>query len=267
MLNRLLAYSPNLKQSWLLAVIILLCYFIIGGAAGVIMMYIAPKWAELAGSVLVCVTMALVVILMGKGSRHEPVASQCQSPLLWLLLVPFTLSFSISIDPLSMWIPMPDVIRQIFANSFQKNLPTFLAAVIIAPVLEEWLLRGIILKGLLKHYSPHKAIIWSAVIFGVVHLNPWQSIPTFFAGLMIGWIYWRTRSLLLCTFIHAVNNAAAFIFLFVFPDAPFNTTVLNMEGGYYMYAAALFVCVLTGLWIKNIISVSGTPVMSDNKCS
>ena len=95
----------------------------------------------------------------------------------------------------------------------------------------------------------------SAVIFSVMHFNPWQSIPTFFVGLMLGWIYWRTRSLWCCIFIHMVNNTFAFIFsVFLFPDTPVDAIIFDFTGGYYIFAAALLVCVITGIWIKNIVS-------------
>ena len=258
-MNRLLAYSPNLKQSWILIVIFLLCDLVSSIMAQFGIKRIAPEWVEPANSVLRYTIMALIVMRMGKGRNEEPVAPPRQVPLLWLLLVPFTVSFGMAIEPLGMWIPMPDLIQQLLANMFQKNLPVFLLTVVVAPVCEEWLFRGIILKGLLSRYSPLKAIIWSALMFGVIHFNPWQGIPVFFAGLMIGWIYWRTRSLWLCIFIHAVNNAAAFIFsAFLFPDAKVNASIFDHTGGYYIYAVALLLCVLTGMWIKNIIISSDT---------
>ena len=266
MMNRLLAYSPNLKQSWILAGIIVLCLNIIGGVTSIVMTHILPGWADLTGYILSVIIVAWIVICMGKGSNYGPVVSPPQAPRLWLLLVPFTLSFGMVVDPLSMWIPMPDVMQQIFASLVQKNLPAFLLIIVVAPVCEEWLLRGIVLKGLLRHYSPLKAIMWSALMFGMIHLNPWQLIPAFFIGLIIGWVYWRTRSLRLCIFMHATNNAAAFIFsTFLFPDTPVNASVFDQAGGYYIYVAALLVCVLTGMWVKNIISSSGPALVPQNQ--
>jgi len=258
MLNRLFAYNPNLKQSWVLIVILTICGLIFGVATAAINDFvIASKWVDLIGHVVSFFIAALIVVRLGKNSNYEPVASLRQSPLLWLLLVPFTLSFGITVEPLSAWIPMPEWIKQIFAELMQKSLPTFLMVVVFAPICEEWLLRGIILKGLLTHYSPRKAIVWSAVMFAVMHLNPWQGILAFFLGLMIGWVYWRTRSLWCCIFIHAVNNAASYILsVFIFPDVPVDASIADIAGGYYIYAVALAVCVLTGIWVKRIISPS-----------
>src|SRR5690606_36763881 len=84
--------------------------------------------------------------------------------------------------------------------------PSILAAVIAAPVLEEILMRGIILDGFLKRYNPAKSIIWSALIFAVFHLNLWQGVSAFTFGLLAGWLYWKTRSLSLCILLHAIGN-------------------------------------------------------------
>ena len=236
-MNRLLAFSPNLKQSWMLCAILVLCQTA-GAAASFIINSVAPEWSDFAGYVLSFILVALVVVRSGKGSHYEPVAAPRQSPLLWLLLVPFTLLFVHAVEPLAMWVPTPEPMKQLYMDFFRINLPSFLLLVFIAPVCEEWLFRGIILKGLLKRRSPLKAIVWSAVIFGVIHIIPMQMISAFFLGLMIGWIYWHTRSLFHCIFIHAVNNAAAFISSIFFPDTTVDASIFNTAGGYYMYAGA-----------------------------
>ena len=256
-MKRLLAYSPNLKQSWALVFIAMLCSAISYVAIGVIMQYAgAPvqEWRYLFESLLIFTVVAPLVVRFGRHGSYEPVASPRPSPLLWLLLVPFTLSISLATEPLAAWIPMPDILKQAFDDVFQKNLPGFLGIVVLAPVYEEWLYRGIILKGLLKHYSPRKAIMWSAVIFSVIHLNPWQGVSVFFGALAIGWVYWRTRSLWCCIFMHAVNNAMSFLFIFFFPDARFDMTLVTLAGSYYiyLYVATLLVGVFSWIGIKNI---------------
>ncbi len=92
-----------------------------------------------------------------------------------------------------------------------------LAAVIVAPLTEELLFRGVILRGLLLHYSAPKAIIASSLLFGLVHLNPWQAVGAVALGALFGWWYVRTRSLTLCIFGHAFNNLIA-VLAFNFGD-------------------------------------------------
>jgi len=79
-------------------------------------------------------------------------------------------------------------------------------------------MRGIVLDGLLRNYSPWKAIVWSAVLFGVLHLNPWQFVVGVVVGAAIGYLYWKTKSLYLCIFIHFVNNSIGFYLMMSYPD-------------------------------------------------
>ena len=254
MLDRLLAYSPNLKQSWILVVIAALCGIACGVIREIMKGIFVPGWGDLSGDILHYIIVAMIVVRLGKGDKYEPVASPRRPPLLWLLLVPFTLSISPLVEPLSAWIPMPVFMKKIFLQAFHSGLPSFLLTVVIGPVYEEWLCRGIILKGLLRRYSPLKAIVWSAVIFAVMHLNPWQAVSAFFIALAIGWIYWHTRSLWCCIFMHAINNAMGFLMLFLLPDTPIDTDLSDIAGGYYIYAVALLVCALTGICIKKLFS-------------
>ena len=117
------------------------------------------------------------------------------------------------ITPVVNLIPMPEVFKEIFV--FNPNLCTFLTIVIAAPLLEELIFRGVMLDGLLKRYSPVKAILVSSILFGFVHLNPWQFVGAFLIGVFIGWIYYHTRSLSLAIIIHAVNNFVSFLFVFI----------------------------------------------------
>ena len=64
---------------------------------------------------------------------------------------------------------------------------------------------------LAKIYSPTKAIVFGALIFGIVHLQPLQVINAFFLGLALGWIYLRTQSLWVCIVAHVLYNAIALL--------------------------------------------------------
>ena len=100
---------------------------------------------------------------------------------------------------------MPEYMLEIFEKILNNSIWAFITTVVAAPILEEYLLRGVIERGLLKHTTPLQAILWSSFFFAVIHLNPWQAIGAFTAGLFLGWIYWKTRSLTACIFIHAVG--------------------------------------------------------------
>ena len=117
------------------------------------------------------------------------------------------------------------IMKAIFSN---VNWIMIVTVALVAPIVEELLFRGVILDGLLKNYSPTKAILWSAVIFGVAHLNPYQFISAFIIGILMGWVYWRTGSLLLCIIIHFINNSFAFVPSWFF-DVPLDAMISTQE--------------------------------------
>lgn len=99
-----------------------------------------------------------------------------------------------------------------FAMIFEYKVAAFIMVVILAPILEELIFRGLILRGMLNaKISPWVAIIISSLLFGIAHLNPWQFLGAGMIGLALGFIYWRTQSLWLVIFLHALNNFIAFV--------------------------------------------------------
>lgn len=89
---------------------------------------------------------------------------------------------------------------------------TLLSVSVFAPLFEEWLCRGLVLRGLLQKMSPAAAISISALFFAVLHMNPWQALPAFILGLVFGYVYYRTGSMKLTMLMHCVNNTMAVVF-------------------------------------------------------
>ena len=95
-------------------------------------------------------------------------------------------------------------------------------AVVIAPLTEELVFRGLILRGLLGRWRPAAAVTASALLFAATHLNPAQVPVAMLLGLILGWTYVRTRSLGLCVAGHALNNASTYVSDFPFEVSGFN---------------------------------------------
>ena len=89
---------------------------------------------------------------------------------------------------------------------------TLLSVSVFAPLFEEWLCRGLVLRGLFQKMKPGAAIAVSAIFFAVLHMNPWQAVPAFILGVLFGYVYYRTGSLKLTMLMHCVNNTFAVIF-------------------------------------------------------
>ena len=91
---------------------------------------------------------------------------------------------------------------------------------LLAPLSEEIVMRGGILKELLKStkLSPWGAIAISALFFSLIHMNPAQMPHAFVIGLLLGWMYWRTGSILPGVAYHWANNSMAYIIYNKYPD-------------------------------------------------
>ena len=105
---------------------------------------------------------------------------------------------------------MPETLKKVFEQMMGGPLwVTLLCVSVFAPFFEEWLCRGMILRGLLQKMKPGWAIVLSALFFAVIHMNPWQAIPAFALGCLFGYVYYRTGSLRLTMLMHCVNNTLA----------------------------------------------------------
>lgn len=98
-------------------------------------------------------------------------------------------------------------------------VPSLVCVGVFAPLFEEWMCRGLVLRGLLnygkgrdgssrngKGVSPALAIVISALFFAAIHGNLWQGVSAFLIGCLFGYVYYRTGSLKLTMLMHCVNN-------------------------------------------------------------
>jgi membrane protease YdiL (CAAX protease family) len=112
-------------------------------------------------------------------------------------------------------------------------------AVVLAPVLEEGLFRGLILRGLALRKGPRAATVWTAAFFAFFHFyNPWQILPTFFLGLLLGWVVLTTGSLWASIVLHSAFNGLSLV-VFAFP-------VQTPDGPPALIVAGLILFLLSG---------------------
>ena len=125
-----------------------------------------------------------------------------------------TIAMAFVAEPVTALLPAaPEWFEQIMESMTGGNIIlSFICVSIFAPLFEEWLCRGMVLRGLLTKMSPAWAIAVSALFFAVLHMNPWQAVPAFILGAFFGYVYYRTGSLKLTMLMHCVNNTFAVIF-------------------------------------------------------
>ena len=158
-----------------------------------------------------------------------------------------TLAAAFVAEPVNALLPeMPEVLQKALEQLTEGPLwVTLLSVSIFAPLFEEWLCRGLVLRGLLQKLNPFNAIMVSAAFFAVLHLNPWQAIPAFLLGLLFGYVYYKTGSLKLTMLMHCVNNTFAALMTRIPSLAEAETFMDVMSPWAYIcvyIACALIVC-------------------------
>jgi len=91
----------------------------------------------------------------------------------------------------------------------------FLTAAVAAPIFEETLFRGFLLPSLTRYLPVGGAIALSSLIFAVAHLSISEVLPLTVLGMILGFVYTRSRSLLSPMLLHSLWNSATMIGLFL----------------------------------------------------
>jgi membrane protease YdiL (CAAX protease family) len=118
---------------------------------------------------------------------------------------------------IGMIIPIPDSFLQIEALLKPKDpfslVLLIITIIIIAPIGEELLFRGFLQKGLEKAWDDvTRAILFSSLFFAVIHFNPFWIIQIYFLGVLLGFLSWKTNSIIPCIIFHMIINATSLFF-------------------------------------------------------
>jgi membrane protease YdiL (CAAX protease family) len=93
----------------------------------------------------------------------------------------------------------------------------FIGVTVIPAVCAEVVFRGFILSGLIAEHGQVRAVIFSSLLFGMLHVIPSQILLMTLFGILLGVITLRSNSLFVPIIIHFVNNVLA-VLLILNPD-------------------------------------------------
>lgn len=201
------------------------------------------------------ITLALFLRIKWTPVTRDYLLSKPWLQLLWVAL--FTLGAIIPLTFLyeQLGIEMDDSAERLFA-SLMKEPWGYVAVGILAPLAEEIVFRGAILRTLLDMMSKKNhwvAIMISAAIFGVAHGNMAQFVNALLMGLILGWMYYRTKSLVPGILLHWVNNTVAFILANILPQT--NGKLIDLFHGdekTVYYAVGFSLCIMIPSFIQMI---------------
>lgn len=127
-------------------------------------------------------------------------------------------------------VPLPQDLRKIIEPARQMieemfrtlvtshNVPEFLFVVLVVcvtpAITEELLFRGLVQSSLERASKPLRAAVWTGLIFGLFHFNPFSIVPLVILGCFFGFLRLRSKSMIIAMTVHFLNNAIAVIVAF-----------------------------------------------------
>jgi len=122
-----------------------------------------------------------------------------------------------------LFFPMPEILREAIEKSlkFQSTSDLIIivvSAVFLAAIVEEMLFRGFVQTSFEHHFDVTKAVMSSALIFTIIHFNPWWAIQVMIFGVILGVMAWKSNSIVPSMIIHFINNGIALIFANIEPE-------------------------------------------------
>ncbi|MBQ8954805.1 MAG: CPBP family intramembrane metalloprotease, partial [Clostridia bacterium] len=119
-------------------------------------------------------------------------------------------------------------------------------AVLLAPLIEEYMYRGVLLEGL-RRYGERFAVVSSAVIFGLAHGNLMQFLPAALIGWFLGYVRVKTGSLGVCMLLHALNNLTSILLEQLMNRVASDGVYMAVNLGYIAVTVIAFAMVWRGL--------------------
>jgi len=196
-----------------------------GGAIVQALWKLATGSADVTPMMLITSTVVVSILTIGTflWARWTEVSPNWLHSRNWMTIF-WTVIATLGLVIPSMWLQeqmpeLPNVAEQQF-DMILANKWGYLTIGILAPLAEEIVFRGAVLKQLLTTPSltPLSAVVLSAIFFAVIHVNPAQMPHAFIAGLLLGWLYFRTGSILPGMCLHWVNNSVAYVMYNIYPD-------------------------------------------------
>ena len=137
---------------------------------------------------------------------------------------------------------LPNIVEEEF-DMILRDRWGYFAIGLLAPVCEELVFRGAVLRALLRWTPRHwLAIAISALLFALIHANPIQMPHAFLVGLLLGWLYYRTDSIVPGIVYHWVNNSIAYVVYNFYPDPQMK--LIDLFGSQRTVAAAVLFSLL-----------------------
>ena len=202
----------------------------------------------------VAMAFTLVAFLISRARRGGPrivarFSLRGLDPVLLLWGVLFVFATSLVIEPLMKLLPQ-------VPNVYGRGVWSLLTLVVMAPLFEEVIFRGVLLESTRARYGVVAAWLISSVVFGVVHLYPAVMVNAVVMGLILGFVYIRTASLWPAIILHAFNNGVAYLLLALGRENMMLTEMIGNRTVYTLvYILSLLVFLVSGYMVWRALAM------------
>ncbi|MFR9650473.1 MAG: CPBP family intramembrane glutamic endopeptidase [Rikenellaceae bacterium] len=142
----------------------------------------------------------------GRDRRIVRMSMRGLDPTILLWGVVMLLSMVVVIEPLMTLLPET-------TQTTGRGVYMLITVSVVAPIFEELICRGVILESIRSKRGAWAACVISALIFGVIHISPQSMLNAFVIGLLLGFLYLRTNSIIAPIVIHSLNNLLSYLLL------------------------------------------------------
>ena len=244
-------FPKNLIQS----VFIVLIFIATSGIISVTLTRVLNQWVDkklvlFLGYILGFVSILFVVKLLNKKYTYSEynIKFQVQKDLL-ILLIASIFAFATPIVKLFESLMSEDSIQT--QDPF-ASITYLIGGIFIGPIIEEVIFRGIILEGLLnnKNISKLRAILYSSILFAVIHINISQILTALIIGVICSISYTKDRNILSAIILHMIANISITLASYIhykYGDSQINS-IENIFGDYSLFiiifSAIIFIIVM-----------------------
>ena len=183
--------------------------------------------------VAISATASIITLILFLWRKWTPVSKSYIQQKPWATLI-WSAVAALGVVIPSVWLQeqMP-ALPDTAGETLQKIISTpggYFVIALLAPVVEEVVFRGAILRKLLSGMqSKWGAICISAILFALIHFNPAQIPHAFLMGWLMGWLYMRTGSIMPGVVFHWSNNTVAYLMAVAYPGD--ETKLVDIFGG------------------------------------
>ena len=223
-----------MKKALIYTIVFAAIQFVAGGLVARVFRLLQGEGAETSATGLIVTTAAasIVTVIVFLATKWTVVSRH------WVRTRPWFVLFWCVLAALGLLVPsewlqelmpaLPNIAEETF-DLIMKDRWGYVVVGLLAPLTEEMVFRGAVLKALLQWKpNPWVGIVISAVLFALIHMNPAQMPHAFLVGLLLGWMYYRTDSIVPGVVYHWVNNTVAYVLYNLYPNP--DMTLLDLFG-------------------------------------